>query len=479
MLMTMFTLRAQTEALDPDKALALESKLNEYFAAIETLPVEDKIKECDFLIESCDDEAVRQHVALYIYAHYLTPTIMGEEAVAVHMVDDWFTPGKIKMVDDYDLINAKVYAQFTRNSLVGKPAPVLDLYDRDNNVVTLPSEGKLSVLFFYDVACAKCKLQTLLLRSLLSDIDYPLDFFAVYSGANRSEWDKYIEERWDIKTDAVTIHHLWDPEIDSNFQVEYGVLETPQMLLVDASGKIVGRKLDAEALKQLLDIYKPYAYGNDSSMSFFSELFASEPSAAEILEAASYLKTRTLEAQDSLLCKHLMGDFLYYLMDSQDEEAKLALLPFIKIHIEDQPGLWADPDDQKAVVMPSQVAKDLLSRVPIGSRIPAIKLKASVKSAAQKGLELADLPVKNVRLRALKGNPGYLVFYSKGCSSCKEAVAAADAILESDTGAKFLFIEPTMDLLDVFDLSVLPHIIELDKKGNVVRKYIQLKQNDR
>lgn len=469
-------LRAQTAVLDSAATTALEAKLDQYFLALELQPIEVKIQECDFLVESCTDESVRQHVALYIYAHYLQPRIMGEEAVAVHMVDDWFDPGKVKMVDDLDLLNAKVFAMFNRNSLVGKKAPALTLYTGEGKEASIPSENKPCVLFFYDVTCAKCKLQTILLRSFLPEVHFPIDFYAIYTGTNRSEWEQYQQERWSIETDGVTIHHLWDPELESNFQMEYGVLETPQMILVDKDGTIVGRKLDVDALGKLLDTVKPYEYGNSSSVSFYEGLFQDgEPDAANLLETAAYLKERTLASGDSTLCKHLLGDFFYFLSDAQGEEYKLALLPFISIYIDGDPGMWNDEEDQKAIVIPAQMEKDLLSRVPVGSRIPALKVMARVKDAKNAGAELEGIKLKKVRLRAAKGSPAYLIFHTPGCSSCAEVARAAEGMINSAPRTKFIFVEPTQDMLDVFDLSVLPHIIELDRKGYVTRKYLTLK----
>lgn len=472
------TLSGQQAGLDSARVAALDAKLSEYFTALETQSAAVKVKECDFLIESCTDEDVRQHVALRIYDHYLTSNVMGDETVAVHMVDEWFTPGKVKMIGELDLLNAQVYAQFTRSSLVGNQAPVLQLRERDgSSTVTAPQKGTLSVLFFYDVTCAKCKLETLRLRSLLPEIEYPIEFYAVFTGVYKEQWESYIAERWNFETKGVNIHHLWDPEIESNFQINYGVMQTPQMVLVGKDGTILGRHLDTDALKQLLDavIPQPYEYGDPKSMAFYERLFAEgEPSASDLLEMADYIKKQTLATGDTLLCKHLMGDYLYYLSDSQGEEYKYALLPFIKLHIDGEPQLWTEPKDVTKVLKPAEVMKDLLARVPVGSRIPSLKVEGILKTLAQKGQAVDALPVKKYRLRGLRGMPTYLVFHTPGCGACEDIANVADLMFDYEPKAKFLFVEPTEALLDIFDLSVLPHVIQLDRKGKVERKYIKI-----
>lgn len=478
LLFAAFALNAQDVALDSAKVEALDAKLDEYFTALEAEPAAVKVQECDFLIESCTDEAIRQHVALRIYDHYLSSQVMGDETVAVHVVDDWFTPGKIKMLGDLDLLNAQVYAQFTRNSLIGKQAPVLELREREGTgTLTVPQKGSLCILFFYDVTCAKCKLETLRLRTFLPDIDYPIEFYAIYTGVYKEEWEKYIAERWNFETKGVSIHHLWDPEVDSNFQINYGVMQTPQMLLIDKDGTIIGRHLDLDALKTLLDtvIPHPYEYGNSTSMAFYERLFKDgTPSASDLLETADYIKKQTLATGDTTLCKHLLGDYLYFLSDSQGEEYKYAILPFIKLHIDGEPSLWTEPEDTTKVLQPAEVMKDLLARVPVGSKIPSLKVKGILKTSAEKGKELEALPLKKYKLRALRGEPAYIIFHTPGCGACEDVANAADLMFDQEPGAKFLFVEPTPELLDVFDLSVLPHIIQVDRQGIVERKYITL-----
>ena len=83
------SMRAQDAVpLDSAVVAALDSMLDEYFAALDSEPIQVKISECDFMLESCTDPLVKQYVAVRIYDHFLGSKVMGDEAVAVHMVDD-------------------------------------------------------------------------------------------------------------------------------------------------------------------------------------------------------------------------------------------------------------------------------------------------------------------------------------------------------------------------------------------------------
>lgn len=469
-------LRAQLPTqLDSAVTAVLDEKLDGYFAALERVPVETKIGECDFMLDSCTDSLVRQYVAVRIYDHFLGSKVMGDEAVAVHMVDDWFAPGKVSMYSDIDLLNAKVYAQFHRSSLLGMKAPGLALRARDGSAVEAPAPGAVSVLFFYDTSCAKCKLEMLRLREYLPQVTVPLEFYAVYTGVFKEQWEEFISSRWDFSAPSVNVHHVWDPELESDFQMLYGVLQTPQMLLVDSDGIIVGRSLDTEALSKLLPTLFPqaYEYGSESSAGLFDSLFGgSDPSAANILEMAQYIKDQALERSDSTLCRHMLGDMLYYLMDAPGEEYKIALGTFIKLYIEGDPSLWSSEADRQRIVRPAEVCRDLLARVPVGSRIPRMKVRGVLLKRGG-SLDLSD--VRTYRLRRLRGNPGYVLFHTPGCSTCDAELEAVQQVFASDPGARVLLVNPEENgtqLLDAFDLSVLPFALSMDRRGTVLRKYI-------
>ena len=467
-------LRAQLPSpLDSATTVALESRLEEYFAALEREAVQVKIGECDFMLESCTDSLVRQYVAVRIYDHFLGSNVMGDEAVAVHMVDDWFIPGKVSMYSDIDMLNARVYAEFHRSSLIGMEAPRLTLRALDGSAVTAPAQGAASVLFFYDTSCAKCKLEMLRLREYLPQLDVPLEFFAVYTGVSEEQWKEFIDTRWDFDVPSVRVHHVWDPELESNFQMLYGVLQTPQMLLVGPDGIIAGRSLDTDALAQLLPSVLPQAYEYGSNTSLFESLFdGGGTSAANILEMAEYIKEQALARSDSTMCRHMLGDMLYYLMDTPGEEVKLALRTFITMYVEGDPALWSDPSDIRRIVRPAEVCKDLLDRVPVGSRIPRLKVRG-VLLKDDGPVDLSD--VRNRRLRSLRGNPSYILFHTPGCSTCDAELEAVRSVFEAEPGARVLLVNPEengVELLDAFDLSVLPFALKMDRKGTVLAKYI-------
>ena len=82
------------------------------------------------------------------------------------------------------------------------------------------------------------------------------------------------------------------------------------------------------------------------------------------------------------------------------------------------------------------------------------------------------------QLGKLKGKPSYVVFYSAGCSSCQDLLAKVEEVVSGSRKVKVLLVD--MDkvsqkelILDTFDLTNIPFVIQLDKKGVVQHRYVQ------
>lgn len=369
---------AAQERPDSTVIARLEEKMDEYFRAIEREDAATKSEECDFLIEACPDSLLRQHIALYAYDHYVGSKVMGDEAVAIHLTDKWFIPGLVKMADEIDLLNAKVFADFNRHTLIGEQAPALEMENVDGEMVALPAQGHISLLYFYDVNCSKCKMESILLKHFLEEGGHSLDFYAVYAGSDREAWEKYIAEKLDIRVEGVTVHHLWDPEMDTDFGRLYGVVQTPRMFLTGPDGVIIGRGLDTQALKQLIG----YA----------------------------------------------------------------------------------------------EIQQELYDRCAPGSRLPSLELPGMLCSRRSQKAGIH-------RLDKLRGRPAYLIFHTDGCENCRKMLEAIDSSLASNRRSRALLVNvdklvadyPGMaqEVFDSFDLTVLPHVIVLDKKGIIVRKGLE------
>lgn len=473
---------SQAQQLDSLKRAALDAKLAEYVLAIEREGVEVQQQECDFLIGSCTDSLVRQYVALNLYDYYLTSKVMGSESVAIHLLDNWFFNGKVKMPYEPDLINARVYADFNRQSLIGLKAPSLEMKTMQGEPydVFASATGRYGILYFYDTGCARCKVETVRLCELLEKEDYPVSLYAVYAGDNKEAWSRYVSERFGSVSDDTNLIHLYDPELDSDFQRKYAVLQTPRMYLVDPEGVIIGRGLDVDALYQMLQSIfaeKKLDYGSDESIALFDMALGDSPTIEQIDGFAENIERLTIAAGDTLMYRQLVGDFMYYLSARSGEVGMEGLAHLIDGHILTRNDVWKTEDDSLKVIGFAQIMDDLLSKAEPGTRIADIKVRGELTARGKS-------KAVNRRLTRLRGKENVVIFHTEGCHVCEAEMAAASEMMKSNPAVRVLAVNvdevmtssPSIAarLFDAFDLTVLPYIIITDRKGTILRRYVSL-----
>lgn len=471
---------SSAQQLDSAGRALLDEKLAEYVAAIEWAGADVQKEECDFLISSSTDSLVRQHIALNLYDHYMSSKVMGAESVAIHIFDTWFLSGKVSMGDDIDLINARVFADFNRQSQIGLKAPELSVETFDGALAELygTASGRYSVLYFYDTDCIRCRIETRRLSEALADEDYPIGFYAFYVGDDRQQWQEYIQENFRFA--AQQVMHLWDPELDSDFQRKYGVLQTPRMFLVAPDGTIMGRGLDTYALKQMLESIfaeRTLEYGSRESEELLDELLGEAPSRNEIIEIARLFQNATLDKGDEHMFKQFIGDYLYYLALKTGEEFKEGLACVLDEYILDRDDVWTTGDDSLKVVGFAEILDDLLSKAAPGTRISSIK----VEGEYMKGSRSSS---RKMNLRKLRGKENIIIFHTEGCHICESEIKTARELAASNEDVRVFLVnvdnvlasDPALSsqLFDAFDLSSLPFILQTDKKGNIIRRYISL-----
>ena len=459
---------------------ALGERLQEYYKAIERESPDVQMGECDFLIESTSDSLLRQFIALDIYRHYLDSPVMGAENVAVYVYDKWFDSGKIKMKSETERIAAKVYAEFNRQSLIGKKAPSVIMESSDGTQVDIygpeDKSGRYRIMYFYDTDCSKCKLETILLKNLMDVRDYPADLYAIYAGSDREAWTGYINERLTIPS----ARHFWDPSLESDFQRKYGVLQTPRLFLVNPDGVIVGRGLDVRALELMLDeifAEKKLEYGTPESEALFDGIFAASqgrPSVGEVKGIADYIHDRTLGRGDTLMFRQMSGDYLYYLASRSGEGFKEGLRYHIEKNLSGQNEVWKSADDSLKVVGFAQIMSDLLSKAVPGSKISPVKVPGELYTFNK------EKTVKK-RLDKLGKKVNTILFYTEGCEVCAtEKKIALEGITDKNSAVLMVNMDrifadnPSLatKLMDSFDLSSLPFIIQTDASGTILRRYI-------
>lgn len=484
---------------------ALKARLREYLAAIRTEPVEIQDQEADFLIGSCRDSLVRQAVATEVFRYYTDSGIMGLEAVAIHVFDKWFSSGIIRMDSQAEEMTARIFCDFNRSSLIGMKAPELRLQDMSGNtVVMFPQDtasadglsaggGRWKILFFYDTGCPKCRIESIMLRNILDNGNYPADLYAIYTQDNRQAWLDYSEENFSLTAPETRVFNLWDPDLDPDMLIKYGIIQTPRIFLVSPDGIIKGRGLDSMALEELMKkVLSPVTleYGSEESYAFYESVFCpdgSAPGCDEMTAVIDHIADRTLaQAKDTLLFKQMAGDLLYYFPLKRGGQMKCATGHLLQKYIIGRDDIWNTPDDSLKVLGFAELTDELLSRAAPGTAVPGIRVMATLKKCSGK------MKTRAYRLSRLRHRT-IVIFHTEGCEFCRAEIAAADSMLQDMKGkgrrTDILLVDMDIisesypgtakELLDSFDLTVLPYITEIDRKGTVTDRYMSLLEADR
>lgn len=246
------SVNAQTDSLEARFA-PLDSLLNSFYGALEMAPMEEKCHEADFLIGTAQDSLTRQHVALDIFYHYKESKLMGDDSVAIYVYDTWFDGGGVEFEGDLSALDAEIFVKFNRYCQIDSLAMPVSLYKPNGKTRTVPEGDRMSVMFFFDTHCSKCMLESKILPDVLKDVSFPLYFYAIYSGTDKDSWKQW-RKKFKVHNRNVKVVHLWDPELDSSYQLYYGVYGTPRMYFVDSDGTILGKRLEVENLKMILSL---------------------------------------------------------------------------------------------------------------------------------------------------------------------------------------------------------------------------------
>ena len=248
---------AQIDTTEAVRFQPLDSLLTQFYSALELEDVDTKNREMDTLIETCKDSLTRQHVALQIYDHYSHTRLMGEEAVAIHIYDTWFKDGQVKSRSEFEDMEMWRFANFNRNTLIGMTAPRVSLFKPCGGRLEIPQDGKVSTLFFYDTSCAKCRLEVQVLPGVLDEVDFPMNLYAVYCGSDKASWRKF-RRSFKVSNKNVSVVHLWDPEMETDYARLYGVYGTPRMYVALEDGEIIGRRLEVVNLQEIIHYISTY-----------------------------------------------------------------------------------------------------------------------------------------------------------------------------------------------------------------------------
>lgn len=232
-----------------------EDKVEQYLRLLQYNHNDTIIKYVDSLVSSGGNKKLQGRLAHTAFQFFHDSEIMGQEGVAVDIAQKWFLSNKLEWPNEEGKFMLRTFVEFNKHSLIGMDAPELVLKDTLGENVPLRSlEGEYTIVYFYTDDCITCRKETPQLVDFVNGYEGgPLTVYAVYADNKPERWKDYIEKNLFIYSPFMNWVNVYDPDYESNFQMLYNVVKTPQMFLLDREKKIVGRGLNVKGLKELLE----------------------------------------------------------------------------------------------------------------------------------------------------------------------------------------------------------------------------------
>ena len=467
------------------ESVTTHDSVTSYLQTLLTEPVDTINLRVDRLIDSVGRQQpdLQSKVAGIAFDFFTASPLMGHEAVAVHIADAWFLNQKLKPENEslYPLIYT--FAEFNRSSLVGADAPALQLQAIDSIPVEIrdaPSTYK--VLFFYDTECSTCRREAPLLADLARHYQgAPLTLFAIYTQDNRTAWEAFIAETFaGIENPNVEVVHAWDPEAATGFHKKYAVLSTPMMFLLDSQNTIIGRKLDCEALTQLLQIQ---ATETQQYRHLFDNIFNSfDPLSIENVEGIADAFGERVKGNPSMYTEVFLQLF-NYLRASDNFAKQQGALYVAEKYIASEPEYWSPEFLERTVYALAKArlnpvgekATQLYLQKKCGKTVPMYNRKHYYTLVFFHLLDCEQCQREMARLMAMSADfydldiRVVMVYVGQNQEAWKKYVRRQQP-------SRWTFLNDfkgTSNMRMLYDLDYVPHLYLLDQNGVVVAKDIR------
>ena len=179
--------------------------------------------------------------------------IMGTEGTAIDIAQKYIL-SKESVVDDETFYEASYFTTLNHKSLIGMEAPELPFEDINGKLHSLEEcLGFYTIIYFYTDDCSRCAIETPKLVEFLDNYKYgPIALMTVYIGNDKLKWRDYLSNFNTINPFVERID-VADIKKETSALLDYGIVSTPNMFLLDKNGKIIGRKIKTSTIKEILE----------------------------------------------------------------------------------------------------------------------------------------------------------------------------------------------------------------------------------
>jgi peroxiredoxin len=235
----------------------LKPRVEDYFSRTLMQIPDSLIPQVDYILKLAEvNHDMYSTVFSQLFNKYVEAEIMGMEKVAIYIGENYILTGKADWIEGEAKQKIKDFVDHNRYSLIGMQAKDLKLQSITGQFESIYDlTSPYLVLVFYEPDCGHCRKQVPLIYDVYKKYkNKGVQVFAVCGEYKYDKWVKFVTENnldWINVWDGYNKQD--DVSIGSHFREYYNVYTTPQVYLLDKDKKIVGRRLNAEVLEQILE----------------------------------------------------------------------------------------------------------------------------------------------------------------------------------------------------------------------------------
>jgi thiol-disulfide isomerase/thioredoxin len=248
-----------------------EEKVKKYIEKVIPQIPDSVIGECDKLLTAAgkNPETFR-YLLVTLFNHYASSTIMGFDAVYVHLAEDWYIP-KATFSDTAFIRITRENVEKIKPVLLGKPAPPLRMLwvpkehfiqaETDTVALNNPHVGsfidlqqidaKFTILAFWEVDCGICR-KTIpelyaVYQKLKSKGVKAMAIHMMGGVEGKKKWTSFINEH-----EIYDWINVWNP-YDFSYKKAYDIRSSSTIFVLDKDKKIIAKRLEPKQIEEFVN----------------------------------------------------------------------------------------------------------------------------------------------------------------------------------------------------------------------------------
>lgn len=233
----------------------LHSKIEQYVNKVTPQHPDSINVSIDYILSKMDPAGENfKYYLIHFLNTYAKSNIVGMDGCYVHIVKKYYATNLAPWTKKEDLEKIVDNAKRLEPILIGKIAPNITVFDRNNQPHSLwDIDADYTVLFFWAPDCGHCKKAAPFMVDFAKAYqNRGVKVFAVCTatGDKGGECWKGAEEKG--FTDDIFMN-MSDPYLRSRYKTLYDVQTTPQIFILDRKHEILMKRISAEELNKVMD----------------------------------------------------------------------------------------------------------------------------------------------------------------------------------------------------------------------------------